>query len=205
MKTKLLLFPFNGNAIEALDCASEEIEVVGFVDDSPEKIGNEYQGIRIYNRDILANENYKVMAVPGSPTSFKLRKEIIDSLGIDEFRFFNLIHPRAFVADGVKLGYNNLIMAGTVITSNVVIGSCNCILPNTVIHHDSVIGDYNLIGSNVTIPGNVELGNNNYIGSATAFKNDLSIGDFNLFGLGSNVIQSIESFNVMYGNPAKPK
>jgi hypothetical protein len=36
---KLIIFPFNGNGIEALDCIQENtFEFIGFIDDSPEKL-----------------------------------------------------------------------------------------------------------------------------------------------------------------------
>ena len=35
MKKKLLIFPFNGNGLEALDCIDKNYEFIGFVDAPP--------------------------------------------------------------------------------------------------------------------------------------------------------------------------
>jgi sugar O-acyltransferase (sialic acid O-acetyltransferase NeuD family) len=199
-KKKLIIFPFNGNGIEALDCIDfDRYELIGFIDDDPDKRSDDYE---IFSRRIL--EQYRetfVLAVPGSADSFKQRQEIISSLRVT--RFINAIHPRAFLGKNVKVGYNCLVMAGVVITSNACVGNHVCILPNTVIHHDAVIKDYTLIGSNVVIAGGTRIGRNCYIGSGTNVINGISIGDASLIGLGSNVINSVCSHSRIAGNPAK--
>lgn len=199
-KKKLVIFPFNGNGIEALDCINEdEYELLGFVDDDPEKRSEEFQ---IFSRNILERDNgLFVLAVPGSPTSFRKRKEIISSLNVK--RFATIIHPSVSMGKNVKVGFNCLIMAGVVLTSNVIINNHVCILPNTVIHHDSVIKDYTLIGSNVVIAGGTTIGQNCYVGSGTNVINGINIGDVSLIGLGSNVLKSVPNDSKVVGNPAR--
>ena len=200
----LLIFPFNGNALEAVDCIGDNFNLIGFVDDTLEKQGKTKFGKDVFSRDALGkNKEYLVLAVPGSPTSFKIRHEIIAGLKIDEKRFATVIHPKASVSPMAKVGKNVLIMAGVVITSNAVIEDHVCILPNTVIHHDVVIKKYTLIGSNVSIAGGTEVGENCYIGSGTKIINNIKIGDRVLIGLGSNVIKSITNDSKVAGNPAR--
>ncbi len=202
-KKKLLIFPFNGNGIEALDCISfDDFEFVGFVDDDLQKKSDQFD---IYSREILLkHKEFYVLAVPGSPESFSKRKEIITSLGIKDFsRFITAIHPSASIGRNVKIGANCLIMAGAVITSNAQIKNHVCILPNTVIHHDSVVNDYTLIGSNVVVAGGTTIGGNCYIGSGTNIINGIRIGDLSLVGLGSNILKNVTSNAKMVGNPAR--
>lgn len=202
MRSKLFIFPFNGNGIEALDCIDDEkFEVVGFVDDDTSKTSEDYF---IYSRTVL--EKYKeafVLAVPGSPTTYQYRAEIINSLELSEDRYISAIHPSASLGKNVKVGYNCLIQAGVVLTSNAVIGNHVCILPNSVIHHDAVIKDYSLIGSNVVIAGGSIIGRSCYIGSGSNIINGISIGANALVGLGSNIIASVEKDAKMVGNPAR--
>ena len=188
----LFLFPFNGNAIEALDCVSDKYNVIGFIDDNPEKQNTSYAGIPVFPRSILTkNKTAIVLAVPGSPNSYKERKQIIDGLQIDPERFIHIIHPQAHISKHAKIGVNTLIMAGVVITSNAQIGNHVCILPNTVIHHDSHIFDYCVIGSNVSIAGNTLIKENCYIGTGSSIINGITIEQNSLIGLGSTVIKSI--------------
>src|SRR5687768_13948410 len=112
-KKQLLIFPFNGNGIEALDCIDwEKYELLGFIDDDCSKCSDEYN---LFSRAIL--KDYKdiyILAVPGGPRSYKIRAEVIHSLQIPEERFITAIHPNASIGRNVKLGYNSLIMAGVV-------------------------------------------------------------------------------------------
>lgn len=201
-KKKLIIFPFNGNGIEALDCLSmEEYDFLGFIDDNKDKTSIDYE---IFSRDILKKHpELFVLAVPGGPDSFKERKDIISSLDIHEDRFISVIHPSASIGRNSKVGKNCLIMAGVVLTSNSVIEDHVCVLPNSVVHHDSKIGEYTLIGSKVVIAGNTSVGSNCYIGSGTNIKNGLHIGDKTLIGMGSNILKDVQPDSKMVGNPAR--
>jgi len=200
---KLLIFPFNGNGLEAIDCIGDDYELIGFVDDTKEKQGME-NGYNVFSRD--AFDRYpeaKILAVPGSPATFIHRKKIIDGLGIREDRFARVIHPSARISKLSKIGYNVLLMAGVVVTSNGIIHNHICILPNTVVHHDVEIGSYSLIGSNITIAGYTKIGDNCYIGSGTKIINSITIGEKCLIGLGTNVIKSLPPNSKAVGNPGR--
>lgn len=200
----LLLFPCNGNALEALDCLGTSWRCVGFVDDTPEKQTSGAYGHRVVPRTMLAEfSQASVLAVPGSPTSYRTRRNVIEGLGIEPHRFARVIHPAARISPLAKVGHNVLIMAGVVITSNAVIGNHVCILPNTVVHHDVTIGDWSLIGSNVTVAGSVAIGENCYIGSGTSIMNGIRIGAGALAGIGSNVIREVAANARVVGNPAR--
>jgi len=203
MRQKLILFPFGGNALEAVDCLGDEFELIGFVDDSPEKYGR-CGSFEVHSRELL--ERYpeaKVLAVPGSPTSYRRRRDTIASLGVCSERFAQVIHPRATVADRRNIGFNTLLMAGVVVTSNAQIGNHVCVLPNSVIHHDAVIHDHVLIGSNVTVAGHVIVGAQAYIGSGSTLIDHSEIGENALVGLGSNVIRPVPPGARVGGNPAR--
>jgi sugar O-acyltransferase (sialic acid O-acetyltransferase NeuD family) len=183
---RLLIFPCNGNGIEALDCLGDAYRFAGFVDDAVEKQGTTRFGHPVRTRDVRS------------------RRGVIEGLRLAEKRFARVIHPAARVSPQAAIGHNVLIMAGVVVTSDAVIGNHVCILPNTVIHHGAVVGDFCLIGSNVTIAGDAAIGDNAYVGSGSSLMNGIRIGDGALIGLGSNVIRNVAPGTTVAGNPAAP-
>lgn len=200
----LLMFPCNGNAIEALDCLGQDYQLVGFVDDLPAKQDTRVHGYPVFSRVAFKEKaDAFVLAVPGSPTSYQSRRTIIDGLELSANRFAQVIHPTARVSPLAVIGQNVLIMAGVVVTSNAVIGDNVCILPNSVVHHDVVVGAFSLIGSNVTISGHAVVGENCYIGSGSSVMNSLSVGRGALIGLGSNVIRDVPANARVVGNPGR--
>ncbi len=202
--TPLWIFPFNGNGIEAADALDGNFELCGFIDDTLSKQGELPGGLRVCSRQaLIEHPQARVLAVPGSPTSFMQRRAVIESLGMSEERWATVIHPGAHVSAGARIGRNVLVMAGAVITSNAVIEDHVCILPNTVVHHDAIVGAWSLVGSNVTVAGGTHIGQNCYIGSGSSLKNGLKLGNGTMVGLGSTVLKDTEPGTRVAGNPAR--
>ena len=211
MPKALILFPFGGNAREALlsiyavNRINKKWDVIGFIDDNRSSYGKECCGVRVLGgREVLKKyTSAKVLAVPGNPDNYLKRSHIIKGLGIHHSRFATLIDPTVVLSPDSEIGYNSLLMANVVISCGVKIGNHCVILPNTVISHDSAVGDYSLIGSNVSISSKVIAGPNCYIGSGTAIRNNIRIGKGSLIGIGSNVVSTVKDGVVAAGNPAR--
>jgi sugar O-acyltransferase (sialic acid O-acetyltransferase NeuD family) len=192
MAEPLLIFPCNGNALEALDGLGERWQLLGFVDDDPARQGVGPGGYPVFAREALARlGDARVLAVPGSPTSFPARRGVIEELGVEPSRWAQVVHPRACVSPRARLGRNVLVMAGVVISGQACIGDHVCILPNSVVHHDATVGDGTLVGSCVVVAGGTRIGRNCYIGSGSRIMNGLTVGDGALVGLASAVIRDV--------------
>ena len=211
MPKKLLLFPFGGNAKEAIlsvlaiNEIKQEWDIEGFFDDDRSLHGKDYCGIKVLGGRELLKEHADafVLAVPGSPKGYLRRKSIIESLAIEKTRFATIIHPSVVRAPDSVIGYNTLLMPNVVVSCTVQIGGHCIVLPNTVISHDSIVGDYCCIGSNVSISGSVCIGPECYVGSGVKVRENVRIGNRSLIGLGSNVISDIAEGIVAGGNPAR--
>ena len=200
----LLVFPCNGNGVEALECLGDAYRCVGFVDDTPAKRAAGAYGHTVHDRDVLRTRpDAAVLAVPGSPISYRSRRELIAGLGVGAERFARVIHPSARIAEHATIGRNVLIMAGVVLTSNAVVGDHVIILPNTVIVHDVVVHDWAVIGANVTIGAYTTLGANCYVGGGSSIINGITVGEGALVGLGSVVIRDVPPEARVAGNPAR--
>jgi len=205
-KPPLLVLGFGGNALDAFDTISNSYEIIGFIDDSPERQKLTFEGIPVYSREVLKKyEDVKVISLIGAEYNFRVRDKIISDFKIPDRRFATIVHPRAVISKQAKLGHDVIVFAGAVITANAIIGNHIFILPNTVIHHDVCISDYSMIGSNVTIAGNVMIGKSCYIGSASSIKNGMNLGDGCMIGMAANVVCSVHAGSIVVGNPAKLK
>jgi len=209
--TDLLIFPFGGNAreavavIDAINKNGKQWNLLGFIDDNRDLWDQEFNGVKVLGgKEVLASyPQAKVLAVPGNPDTFPERDKAIMSLGIGESRYTTLIHPSARIGTGVTIGSNTLIMAGAVFTSDVRIGDHCVVLPNSVISHESTIEDYCIIGSNVSVSGRACIGKKSYIGSGSRIMQDITIGGGTMIGLGSVIIRSVDPGSVVAGNPGR--
>lgn len=208
---QLLIFPFNGNAREALMVAIAQNQIkkrwniIGFIDDDLTKKGQTACGFTVLGgRNIFERyRDAKVIAVPGRDSNFFLRQKIIDSLKLPPQRWAVLIDPTVTVANDARIGYNTVLMPGCVVNATANIGNHCVVLPNTVISHDSHIGDYTLIGSNASISGGVTIGEGCYIGTGSSIIQEIRIGNGSLVGMGSAVIKSVPSKTIVAGCPAE--
>lgn len=211
MSKKLLLFPFGGNAREALlsifaiNSIRPEWDIVGFADDDRSVHGKDCCGIKVLGgRELLSEyDGAYVLAVPGSPKGYLNRKTIIDGLCLDQSRFATIIHPSVVRAPDAQIGCNTLLMSNVVVSCGSRIGNHCIVLPNTVLAHESSIGDYGCVGSNVSVSGAVTIGSECYIGSGVKIRENIRIGERTLIGLGSNVISDIEPESLAVGNPTR--
>jgi sugar O-acyltransferase (sialic acid O-acetyltransferase NeuD family) len=200
----LLIFPHNGNGLEALDCLRDTYRCVAFIDDLSAKQGVDPMGHLVVGREGLQHwPEAQVLAVPGSPRSYRERAQVIESLGVPLSRFARVVHPTARVSPLARVGSNVLIMAGVVVTANAVIEDHVCILPNTVVHHDVLIRHHCLVGSNVTLAGGVHLEENCYVASGSSVMDGVRIGAQALVGLGSTVIRPVQARERVVGCPAR--
>jgi len=209
----LLLFPFNGNAreavqvIEAINRSQPSWDLRGFLDDDPAKLKQTLGGYPVLGPldEILAQPDSFLLAVPGRPEALPLRRELLKKIAqlVPPARLATCIHPSAALGPGWTMGYNTLLMNNVVLTASISLGNNVIILPNSVIAHDCRIGDNTIIGSTVSISGGVTVGANCYIGTGAKIIQEVTIGEGSIIGIGSVVLKDIPANSVYAGNPAR--
>lgn len=105
------------------------------------------------------------------------------------------------IEQNVEIGSNTCIDRGsignTTIGSGVKIDNLVHIAHNVVVEHDSVIIANSMIGGSVTIAENA------WIAPSVSIMNQARVGKSVILGLGTVVLNDVEEYAIMVGNPAK--
>ena len=129
------------------------------------------------------------------------RREIVNKLG--ERKYLTVIHPKAVMAESVKLGNGTVLMAGAIINPFVTIGNHCIVNTGASIDHDCVIDDFVHIAPHCTLCGEVEVGEGTWVGAGTTVIQGIHIGRDCFIGAGSVVVKDIPNGCLCYGNPAR--
>lgn len=105
------------------------------------------------------------------------------------------------IGDNVEIGINTVIDRGSY--RNTVIGDGTKIDNLTHVAHNVIIGKHCLITAGTIIGGSCEIGDYTHIGINSTIKDHVKIGKYCIVGCGSNVINDVEDYSIIAGNPAK--
>ncbi len=136
----------------------------------------------------------------------RVRRKLVERL---ESRFagsmsaWTLIHPLAYVGEGVGIGAGTLLAPYSVVTSRISLGRHVIVNVKASISHDAVIGDYATINPAATICGNVKVGEGAYVGAGAVVREQISIGAWSMIGAGAVVVDDIPPFSLAVGVPAR--
>ncbi|MDR7079118.1 acetyltransferase EpsM [Neobacillus niacini] len=186
--------------------ASKDLLIIGYLD-------NKYENIQIIDHLIygpigvakhLMEENNDVKFVMAIGDN-RVRKSIIEMLGICIENFVTLIHPTASISPSATIGKGTVVMPQAVINADVKIGH-HCIINScSVVEHDSLLEDFVHLCPNSTIAGTVEIGEGTCVGSGATIIPTKRVGEWSMIGAGSTVTDDLPDNCLAVGTPAKVK
>jgi sugar O-acyltransferase (sialic acid O-acetyltransferase NeuD family) len=184
---------------------TNEWNILGFVDDTPE-----FEGKSINGYPVIGNTNWlvkydKELSVVCCIGNSKARKSVIEKLQNNHhLNYPNIISKDARVSKLVSLGQGCIICASTILTVNIRLGDFLIANLDCTIGHDAVLKDFVTIYPSVNISGYVEIGSCSEIGTGTQIIQQMKIGSNTIVGAGSVVVKNIPSNCTAVGCPAKP-
>lgn len=203
----LLLIGAGGLARETLAAcrATGEWDVLGMLDDNPERHGEIVDGVAVLGPSLAVHDhpNAQVVLCTASVRNQASRRTIARKLGIDDERYATIVHPMASVAPGVELGNGSILLACTVITAPQRVGRHVVLMPHCTLTHDDQIADYVTFAARVALAGTVSVGEAAYLGSGALVREGLSIGEHAIVGMGSVVLENVPGHEVWAGVPAR--
>jgi sugar O-acyltransferase (sialic acid O-acetyltransferase NeuD family) len=194
------------DAIEACNAVQPgSYEIAGILDDIPENLGKRVLGHSVLGPISEAPKHAGCSFINGisSLESFRRIPEIVQRTGLPVERFVSIVHPRATVAAGARVGRGTSILAGSVIAPEAHVGDHVIILQNTTVNHHSRVHDYATLSAGVTVLGYVDIGRNAFVGGGSTLIPRIRIGASAIVGAGSVVIRDVPDGRVHAGNPAR--
>ena len=209
MNKKLLLIGGGGHCKSVLDSLLEKNEYaeIGIVD-KKEMVGNSIMGIPVIGCDAdlptLFHTGYQYAFVTvgssGDPTIRIALFSVLSEIGYEIpiiMDSSSKISNHAKIEQGVFIGKQSIVNAGTVIHQGAIINS------GSIVEHDCRIGAFVHIAPGAVLGGEVIVGENSHVGSNAAIKQQVSIGFNTIIGMGSVVLHNIHDNVMAYGNPCR--
>lgn len=213
---QVLIFGGKGTAINIAEQIQDAqithacpLSVLGFAIDDP-SLGQSIAGFPVVCGSRDAWSKYATAEVDFvfalyRPDAMAERVALLRSLQIPPGRFANFVHPLAYVAKTVTMGFGNVVLAHASIQHGVRLGSFNIVNSHVCIEHDTVIADGSFLSASATLGAHLQLGTGVFVGLNATVRENLSIGDYAFVGLGSAVVKSVDANTTVYGVPARRK
>lgn len=191
---KVYLYGASGHAKVVLDIARQAYyDVPCMIDDDLQV--NEIAGLPVVHS---AEGLSPIIVTIGD---CKIRRKIVERLGDREY--LTVVHPKAILADSVKLGFDTVVMAGAILNPYASVGNHCIINTGASLDHDVKIGNFVHIAPHCTLCGEVEVGDGTWVGSGTTIIQGIHIGKNCFIGAGSVVVKDIPDGTLCYGNPCR--
>ena len=184
---------------------SKDFNVIGFVDNSPELIGQSIEGVPVLGNDEWLAGYQNDVSVAICIASPKIRKDIYNTLRTNpKISYPTIIANNVIYSKNVQFGQGCIVCVSSLLTINVSLGDFVIINPSSKIAHDSSLGDFVTLYYSVNIAGNVKINNGVEIGTGTTIIQQKTIGENSVIGAGAVVVKDIPANCVAMGVPAKP-
>lgn len=201
---KLLILGAGSFARSIADVVAEiqAFDVIGFVVDTPPfERGSKLADKPIFWIDEvpdLAEDCWAICAFSSMKRICIIEK--VQSFGIP---FTTIIHPSAYIAKTVKIGFGVIINSGAQVAARTNINDHVIINRGALIGHDVTIKKYSVISPGANIAGKVNIGAKTMVGMGANIIDHVNIGGQCFIGAGSLVIKEVPDRVKVVGVPAK--
>lgn len=151
----------------------------------------------------LEPERIKLVNGIGGIGNNDKRQRVFERAKAVGFDFHTVVHPRALLADDVRLGEGVVVMMGAILQVGCVVGPNATVNTGAIIDHDCRIGAHAHIAPGVCLSGAVHVGDGAHIGTGAAVIQGIRIGVNALVAAGCVVVRDIPAGAKVKGVPAR--
>jgi sugar O-acyltransferase (sialic acid O-acetyltransferase NeuD family) len=210
MNSPVIIVGASPKARLVLDFMSDEgrrHEIVGVVDQDPEKAGGSYFGVPILGPldAILSMTHFGHVGfcIALSERRFTDRERLVKHLNQHGRRLTSLISKFSRIAGSATLGDGCIVFPQAIVTSYGVIGHSVTLYTHALIEHDCRIADNVDVSPRASIAGGCSIARHCFIGINATVLPGCSIGEGSIVGAGSVVTEDVQAGVVVAGNPAR--
>ena len=198
----------DGHAKVVLEIIQAEgrFQVVGFVDDNLFQTGVTIRDIPVIGRvaDLeLLKTRYDLYGAIVAIGDNRARRHLGTRIKEAGLQLVNAIHPTVHLDSDVVVGQGICLCQGVIVVAGTRIGHSVNIHTGATIDHDNLIGDGANLGPGVHTAGRVSIGKDAFLGTGTLVIPDCSVGEGVIAGAGTVIIDTVESYCKIVGNPAR--
>lgn len=184
----------------------KNIEVLSFIDNLPNKTGEEIMGIPVKGDHSIIPNLIKEEGINGYIVAIgdnSIRTQYFDDIMAMGIEPINAIHPNAHISYDAKINKGVVIATGSTIATKAEIGNNSIINTGAIIEHETIIEDNVHVASGSVIAGRVKVKKGSFIGAGSVIKEYITIGENAIIGAGSIVLNDIPDNVTAVGAPAK--
>lgn len=177
-------------------------DVVGLLDDDPNKRGRDILGAPVLGSTISLGEHSfdgVVLAIGDNRCRWEFARRW------PQLPWCSVVHPRACLHASSTVGPGTVVFAGAVVQPCVRIGAHTIVNTAAVVEHDCVVGDFCHLAPGTRLAGAAEVEEGAFLGIGAVVLPGKRIGAWSVVGAGAVVVHDIARESVAYGVPAKVK
>ena len=190
--------------VERINAAAPTWELLGFVDDTPDKQGAVVDGYPVLGPasalDAITEETWVVCSIGTGRTRRRVMEEVLRNPSL---KAATLIDPSAIVGRNARVGAGCVVCAGTVLAISSQLADHVIVNLNCTIGHDTALEPYCTVHPGSNLSGKVHVGACTDIGTGTKVIQGKIICPGCVLGAGAVVVKDITEPGTYVGVPAR--